>query len=72
MATDGEPTGSHIIAGNLANRAYEWDADPTDWAAHACEVAGRNLTSEEWDSYLPGRPYQVVCTPVVNPAVGEP
>jgi len=60
------PDGSHIIAGNVANHLYEWDVDPTDWAAHACEVAGRNFTPAEWNAYLPGRPYQAVCPAAVN------
>jgi len=65
------PDGRHIIAGNVANHLYEWDIDPTDWATHACEVAGRNLTPEEWSSYLPGRPYQAVCPAAVDPANGN-
>jgi hypothetical protein len=29
-----------------------WDLDPSHWVNAACEVAGRNLTHEEWDHYL--------------------
>jgi hypothetical protein len=29
-----------------------WDLDPSHWIAAACEVAGRNLTRQEWDHYL--------------------
>ncbi len=29
-----------------------WDLDPNHWVTAACEVAGRNLTREEWDHYL--------------------
>ena len=38
-----------------------WDADPADWAATSCRIAGRNLTRAEWDLYFPGRPYHVTC-----------
>jgi hypothetical protein len=38
-----------------------WDADPADWAATACRIAGRNLTRAEWDQYFHGRPYRVTC-----------
>jgi hypothetical protein len=38
-----------------------WDADPADWAATACRIAGRNLTRAEWEQYFPGRPYHVTC-----------
>jgi hypothetical protein len=29
-----------------------WDLDPAHWAEEACELAGRNMTREEWDRYL--------------------
>jgi WD40 repeat protein/class 3 adenylate cyclase/energy-coupling factor transporter ATP-binding protein EcfA2 len=38
-----------------------WDADPADWAATACRIAGRNLTRAEWDQYFQGRPYHATC-----------
>ena len=28
------------------------------WKRHACLVAGRTLTADEWQEALPGRPYQ--------------
>ncbi len=57
------PDGSHIVIGNFSSsaQAFEWDIRPKDWAAHACEVAGRNLTQAEWSQFLPDRPYQPVC-----------
>ena len=30
-----------------------WDLDEAHWQAQACAAAGRNLTQEEWDRYLP-------------------
>jgi len=29
-----------------------WDLDPTRWLAAACVIAGRNLTHEEWATYI--------------------
>ena len=29
-----------------------WDLDPGHWATAACGLAGRNLTQQEWDTYL--------------------
>lgn len=29
-----------------------WDLNPVNWKAAACALAGRNLTREEWDTYL--------------------
>jgi class 3 adenylate cyclase/WD40 repeat protein/RecA/RadA recombinase len=43
-------------------RVAIWDVDPTSWRAKACEVAGRNLTRDEWTRYLPtGAPYRATC-----------
>src|SRR5262249_24813437 len=38
-----------------------WNADPAQWLALACQIAGRNLTRAEWHQYLPSRPYQITC-----------
>lgn len=37
------------------------DTDPREWARRACEIAGRDLTEEEWRRHLPGRPYAPTC-----------
>ena len=45
-----------------------WDLDPARWVAAACALAGRNLTREEWDTYLGGLgPYEATC-PDYSPA----
>jgi WD40 repeat protein len=31
------------------------------WLAHACLVAGRDMTRAEWRSYVPDRPYRQTC-----------
>jgi len=33
----------------------------SSWLAHACAVAGRNLTKEEWRRFVPGHPYRKTC-----------
>ena len=39
-----------------------WDLDPDHWATAACALAGRNLTQQEWDTYLPwAGPYRETC-----------
>jgi DNA-binding SARP family transcriptional activator/WD40 repeat protein len=38
-----------------------WDLDPRSWVAAACRRAGRPLTEQEWDNYLPDRPFEPVC-----------
>jgi WD40 repeat protein/tRNA A-37 threonylcarbamoyl transferase component Bud32 len=38
-----------------------WDVDPESWKQRACAVANRTLTHEEWERFLPGRPYEPAC-----------
>ncbi len=38
-----------------------WDVDPESWARRACALANRTLTREEWEEFLPGRPYEPAC-----------
>ena len=38
-----------------------WDIDPKSWARRACALANRTLSREEWDRFLPGRPYAPTC-----------
>jgi WD40 repeat protein len=41
--------------------SYIWDPDVNRLDGAACLMSGRNLTRDEWASYLPGRPYQKTC-----------
>jgi WD40 repeat protein/tRNA A-37 threonylcarbamoyl transferase component Bud32 len=38
-----------------------WDVDPESWKKRACDLANRTLTREEWEEFLPGRPFQPAC-----------
>ena len=40
---------------------FEWDPRPASWEAHACRVAGRNLTKAEWAELFPDRAYRSTC-----------
>jgi len=40
-----------------------WDLDPDVWREAACRLAGRNLTRDEWERYMPqGEPYRATCS----------
>jgi WD40 repeat protein len=41
--------------------ALEWPLDRPTLQRFACQVAGRDLTREEWADILPNRPYRPVC-----------
>jgi WD40 repeat protein len=64
------PKGRTLAAGGDANRhssaAGLWDYSPLDElradpVAHACAIAGRGLTAEEWRRYVPELPYRRSC-----------
>ena len=54
------PDGQVLASGR--NRAIVlWDVSLEAWQAHACHMANRNLTPEEWVSYLGDQPYEKSC-----------
>jgi WD40 repeat protein len=67
----GEPnlqaTASYLPDGHTLLLAYEdgsvisFDTDPTAWERHACTVAGRNLSNDEWHDAFGDRPYRQIC-----------
>ena len=38
-----------------------WDLVPEHQALAACEMAGRELSAEEWATYFPGEPQVATC-----------
>ena len=63
IAADLSPDGSRLYAASLSRRAVRWDVAPEAWKRHACRVASRELTHQEWAEALPDRPYRTVCRP---------
>ena len=68
--TEGEPVpagaqfigDSHDVAiASYDGRVYRWETDLERAIDFACQMAGRNLTEEEWEEFLPAQPYQSVC-----------
>ena len=40
----------------------QWDLNPHDWQTAACVLAGRNLSRQEWQTYLANtEPYAKTC-----------
>jgi WD40 repeat protein/DNA-binding SARP family transcriptional activator len=52
---------TEIAALTGAEPGRRYTLDPEQWLEHACQVAGRNLTPDEWASYLGDLPYQQTC-----------
>ena len=42
-------------------RVYRWRVEADRTLEMGCRMAGRSLTREEWQEYLPEQPFQDVC-----------
>jgi WD40 repeat protein len=55
------PDGSKLVALDADGRGVIWPASVSAWMQHACAVAGRNFTDEEWARFVGKRPYARTC-----------
>jgi WD40 repeat protein len=55
------PDGRTLFSSHDGGEVVQWDIDADSWQQHACATAGRNLTRDEWRTYLGTRPYQPTC-----------
>ena len=51
-----DPTGHTLATAFQDGTVLLWDVDPASWLKRACAVAGRRLTQQEWQEFLPGGP----------------
>ena len=58
---DLSPDGRHLLETHGNGQGAVWDVDPESWERRACDLANRTLTREEWEEFLPGRPYEPAC-----------
>jgi WD40 repeat protein len=58
---DVSPDGRQLLMTLSNGEGAVWDIDPESWKQRACELANRTLTEEEWEQFLPGRPYEPAC-----------
>jgi WD40 repeat protein/DNA-binding SARP family transcriptional activator len=56
-----EDGGRTIVAADERGGIWSIPSDPDEWQRRACEIAGRNLTREEWAELLPDQPYRKTC-----------
>jgi len=61
VMVDFSPDGRHLLQTHSNGTGAVWDVDPASWARRACDLANRTLTHEEWEKFLPGRPYEPAC-----------
>jgi WD40 repeat protein len=50
-----------LVSVGEADSIAFWEVDFDRWYRRACRLANRNLTPEEWSTYLGNRPYQNTC-----------
>jgi len=55
------PDGSNIVVVYSDGSAALWPVSVRGWMDHACAVARRNFTQEEWSRFVPNQPYQRTC-----------
>jgi WD40 repeat protein len=58
---DLSPDGRGLVLTHADGRGAVYDVDPESWMQRACTLANRTLTSQEWEEFLPGRPYEPAC-----------
>jgi hypothetical protein len=52
---------TRILTRSEDGTARVWPVSDELLREHACTFATRNLTAEEWQRYLPDRPYELTC-----------
>ena len=55
------PDGSTVLVAYRDGSVLGFDTDPASWIAHACAVAGRNLTEGEWRDAFGDEAYHETC-----------
>jgi WD40 repeat protein len=55
------PHGNGLIVVDDLGDGFTLPTAPSAWEQQACDIAGRNLTRQEWDLFLPGQSYTRTC-----------
>ena len=55
------PDGRHLFVLRETGVALRWEVTPGAWSRHACRVAGRDLTRDEWTGLATTQKFRRVC-----------
>ncbi len=55
------PDRDRLFAVSEVGRGVRWEVSTEAWKRHACAIAGRAMTAQEWTDALPDRPFRPVC-----------
>ena len=58
---DFSANGMILFSGSHEGSLLAWDIDPNSWITRNCQLAGRNLTLEEWKQLITTKPYEPTC-----------
>jgi len=61
------PDGQRLASGSVDKTVLIWTLDLDKLSKKACEVAGRNLTCEEWQQFFGDEPYSPICPDLPYP-----
>ena len=65
------PDSRSVASASSDATARLWDVDFSTWHEAGCGLLNRNMTMAEWESLLPGVPYERTC-PDLPPGPGAP
>jgi WD40 repeat protein len=61
------PDGRYLISNDFDGDVVSLNMNTADWLTQACQMAGRNLTADEWSQYLGDSPYHTTCPDLPEP-----
>jgi WD40 repeat protein len=53
--------GRSLVTADQFGGIWTFPSDPDEWQRRACQIAGRNLTRDEWQELIPDRSYHRTC-----------
>ena len=51
-----------LVVTDLDGTILLWESQPESWKNHACQMANRQLTPDEWANFMTGRAFRPVCS----------